>query len=621
MKKGDTDWLKGLEDLDDFDSPPPPPRAPVAMAKLAERRSGDALSELWSPDEDPDRPVARDVVQVLIDNGVIDAAQATSARNVVANSPGKRLADVLLDTGVDEPEVQSALAIVAGLTFERVTPEEVHKKLLAKLTIEYCKERGVIPLRMAGTRLVLGVLHPDNLIVIDEVRHRLGVPIKPVVVCRKDLNAIVEAGREEAAPDAGVNVDEIIKGMEEEDVEVVEVKEEELDLEKMAGESPVIRLVNFIIFDAVKQGASDIHIEPQEKKLKVRFRIDGVLFDAMNPPHSMHAAIVSRLKVMANLDISERRLPQDGRIRAVVHGRKLDLRLSTLPTVQGEKVVMRILDTRSIQVQLDQLGMDEDTLLMWRRQIDQPHGIILVTGPTGSGKTTTLYASLGQMDRNEMNISTVEDPVEYHLNGINQTQAHEKIGMTFAAALRALLRQDPDVVMVGEIRDKETATIAIQASLTGHLVLSTLHTNDAPSAVTRLINIGVEPYLIGSAVNGVLAQRLVRKICEHCKNPAPNNPELLEHLQVLGINQAQLFIGEGCDRCRNTGYSGRVGLYELLVLDDHLRDKIVGNPNVTEFRRVCVERGMVTLRMDGFRKVAHGVTTVDEVLRVTEAAI
>src|SRR5690606_20697575 len=262
-------------------------------------------------------------------------------------------------------------------------------------------------------------------------------------------------------------------------------------------------------------------IEPQEKKLQVRYRIDGVLFEAMNPPHHMHAAIISRLKIMANLDISERRLPQDGRIRAMVHGRKLDLRLSTLPTAQGEKAVMRILDTRSIQVDLDHLGMDEDTLLMWKHHIDQPHGIILVTGPTGSGKTTTLYASLGQMDRARLNISTVEDPVEYHLAGINQCQTHERIGMTFATALRALLRQDPDVVMVGEIRDQETARIAIQASLTGHLVLSTLHTNDAPSSITRLINIGVEPFLIGAAVNGCLAQRLVRRICPHCKKQVP----------------------------------------------------------------------------------------------------
>ncbi|MCG8402502.1 MAG: GspE/PulE family protein, partial [Firmicutes bacterium] len=372
---------------------------------------------------------------------------------------------------------------------------------------------------------------------------------------------------------------------------------------------------------AVKEGASDIHIEPQEKKLQVRYRIDGVLFDAMSPPLHMHAAMISRLKIMANLDISERRLPQDGRIRAMVHGRKLDLRLSTLPTAQGEKAVLRILDTRSIQVDLDDLGMNEDTLLMWKNQIKQPHGIILVTGPTGSGKTTTLYASLGQMDRYKLNISTVEDPVEYHLNGISQTQVQDRIGMSFAAALRALLRQDPDVIMVGEIRDTETARIAIQASLTGHLVLSTLHTNDAPSSVTRLINIGVEPYLIGSAVNATLAQRLVRRICEHCKTQVKPDPTTEDHLLMHGLSTSEIWQGEGCDKCRNTGYSGRSGLYELLILDDNMRDKIAGNPNVTEFRRTCIERGMVTLREDGFKKVASGKTTVEEVLRVTEATI
>jgi type II secretory ATPase GspE/PulE/Tfp pilus assembly ATPase PilB-like protein len=305
----------------------------------------------------------------------------------------------------------------------------------------------------------------------------------------------------------------------------------------------------------------------------------------------------------------------------MVHGRKLDLRLSTLPTNFGEKAVLRILDTRSIQVDLDQLGMNEDTLTIWRHQIVQPHGIILVTGPTGSGKTTTLYASLNKMDRERLNISTVEDPVEYHLGGINQVQTHERIGMSFAAALRSLLRQDPDVVMVGEIRDSETARIAIQASMTGHLVLSTLHTNDAPSSVTRLINIGVEPFLIGAALNGILAQRLVRRICDHCKKQMRPSEHEAKHLARHGVAMDEVWHGQGCDKCRSTGYAGRVGLYELLVLDDFLRDKIAGNPNVTEFRRLCVERGMATLREDGFQKVAMGVTTVEEVLRVTESTI
>ncbi|MHC4911332.1 MAG: GspE/PulE family protein, partial [Planctomycetota bacterium] len=352
-----------------------------------------------------------------------------------------------------------------------------------------------------------------------------------------------------------------------------------------------------------------------------RFRIDGVLFEMMNPPRKMHAALTSRLKIMANLDIAEKRLPQDGRIRVTVLGRNIDLRMSTVPTPKGEKTVLRILDDRSIDVTLDQLGFSEDALTIWSHQIDQPHGIVLVTGPTGSGKTTTLYSSLKKMDLRKLNVSTVEDPVEYNLNGITQIQTHEKIGMTFAAALKSLLRQDPDVVMLGEIRDLETATIAIQASLTGHLVLSTLHTNDAPSSITRLINIGIESFLIGAAVNAVLAQRLVRKICAECAAPVPVNEDIAEFLQMHGIVKDTVIEGAGCGTCRDTGYAGRVGLYELLVLDDHIRDEIARSPNVTEFRRICCERGMTTLRQDGFEKVAAGKTTVAEVLRVTESTI
>ena len=586
------------------------------------RPSGGSLSDLWSPDQEADgAPSASDLGQALLDAGVLTAAQLNNARNVERQSPGRHMADIARSLGADEAALQAVVARVAGMTFEHVTAEAVEAlKEIQRLGLDFCQSNGILPLRNTGSRVILGMTHPEQLLVIDEVRHKLGCAIKPVVVCKHELDTFIESRKEE---DGGgeMAVDEIIGDVDEDEVEVVETEEEDLDLEKMAGESPVIRLVNYLIFNAVKEGASDIHIEPQEKKLQVRYRIDGVLFDAMNPPHHMHAAVISRLKIMANLDISERRLPQDGRIRAVVHGRKLDLRLSTLPTAHGEKAVLRILDTRSIQVSLDELGMDEDTLLMWKRQIQQPYGIILVTGPTGSGKTTTLYSSIGQMDRQQLNISTVEDPVEYHLNGINQTQVHEAIGMSFSGALRSLLRQDPDVIMVGEIRDTETSRIAIQASLTGHLVLSTLHTNDAPSCVTRLINIGVEPYLIGAAVNAALAQRLVRRICQHCAKQVPPDEHVGEHLAMHGISLDEVWVGQGCDKCRDTGYAGRLGLYELLILDDNLRDRIAGNPNVTEFRRMCVERGMVTLREDGFRKVAKGQTTVEEVLRVTESTI
>ena len=442
--------------------------------------------------------------------------------------------------------------------------------------------------------------------------------VKLVLVTGYDVRGAIEivGGGEEKQ----VDLSEILDGVDEADVEVERESSAAVDLEQQAGVSPVIRYCNYIIQTAVKEGASDIHIEPSEKKLKVRFRIDGVLFEMLNPPASMSAAITSRLKIMANLDISERRIPQDGRIRCTVAGRKLDLRMSTLPCTYGEKVVMRILDTRSINVQLEDLGFDELTLHHWRESIDAPHGIVLVTGPTGSGKTTTLYSSLRTLDKSKMNISTVEDPVEYHLDGVTQTQTHERIGMNFAKALRALLRQDPDVIMLGEIRDHETAHIAVQAALTGHLVLSTLHTNDAPSSVTRLVNIGLEPFLVGAAVNSVLAQRLVRRLCGHCKAEDAPSEEMAEFLEVQGFDTTKIWVAKGCEKCRNTGYSGRVGIYELLVVDDHMRDIVARNPNVAEFRRLCIERGMVSLQQDGMKKVASGLTTVQEILRVTREA-
>jgi type IV pilus assembly protein PilB len=475
----------------------------------------------------------------------------------------------------------------------------------------------VLPLRLEGQRVVVGATKADDVFLVDEIRQLLGTAsVKLVLVPAFDVRGALEIVGEDTQEQTDIS--QLLSEVDEGDVQVEKAKQEQIDLEKEAGESPVIRYVNYIIQQAAKEGASDIHIEPSEKKLKVRFRIDGELYESMNPPAAMAAAIVSRLKIMANLDISERRIPQDGRIRCQVAGRKLDLRMSTLPTAVAEKVVMRILDTRSINVELDQLGFDEDTLTVWKRQIDSPHGIILVTGPTGSGKTTTLYASLRTLDKNSMNISTVEDPVEYHLDGITQTQMHEKIGMTFALALRALLRQDPDVIMLGEIRDHETAHIAVQAALTGHLVLSTLHTNDAPSSITRLVNIGLEPFLVGAAVNAVLAQRLIRKLCKECKKTEKPTEEMAEFLAMQGLDSDEVWAGKGCDRCRKTGYSGRLGIYELLTVDDQLRDVVARNPNVAEFRRMCIERGMVTLRQDGIRKVAKGLTSVPEVLRVTE---
>lgn len=580
-----------------------------------------SLFEIWEGPKEPAAPKAKlDLSQALLDAGAVQADKVSNAENVLSKTPGKSLVEIYREMGVDELAIQNVLVQDTGYPLVRVDADDFHgNKMLQALGLDYCYEQGVVPINKEGLRAIVGFVNPQDIGMIDEISHRLGAMVKPVVVTMGDIHNLIDQLKAANGDQTADNVSEIIADIDEEDVEVVEEDKEDLDLEKAAEESPVIRLVNYIIAQAVKEGASDIHIEPMEKRLQVRFRIDGVLFDAMNPPAAMRNPIISRLKIMSNLDISERRLPQDGRIRCVIHGRKLDLRLSTLPVQGGEKAVMRILDNRSVQVELDDLGFNEDMLHIWKGQIKNPHGIILVTGPTGSGKTTTLYSSLNQMDRNRLNISTVEDPVEYHLDGVNQTQTHDKIGMSFAAALRALLRQDPDVVMVGEIRDMDTAKTAIQASLTGHLVLSTLHTNDAPSSVTRLINIGVEPFLIGSAVNGCLAQRLVRKICQHCKTQKKLEETEADVLAMHGISPDKVLHGEGCDKCRNTGYSGRVGIYELLVMDDFLRDMIAANPNVTEFRRICVERGMTTLRADGFDKVLKGVTTVEEVFRVTEA--
>jgi type IV pilus assembly protein PilB len=575
------------------------------------------LEPLWAPEQ---AKVRKPVEQLLIERGLIQEEQLTQARTVQSQTPGKTITQILLTmNAASEAQILAAQAEVLGLAFEIPEKAAVDAQAFALLQPDYIRKQLVLPIRLEGRIVVVGMADPTNVFLIDEVKRKLRKEVKVVVTPAADITRLVEQITSNATD---IKVDEIIKDMAEDDVQFVkEEKPDDQDLTKLGNESPVIRFVNYLIFDACKQGASDIHIEPKEKALKIRYRIDGILFESMNPPHNMHAAIVSRLKIMANLDIAERRLPQDGRIRAVVNGRKIDLRMSTLPTAAGEKCVMRILDTRSINVDLNDLGFSENCLTIWKAQIDQPHGILLVTGPTGSGKTTTLYSSLRCMDGNKLNISTVEDPIEYQLASANQVQVFDKIGMTFSAALRSLLRQDPDVVLLGEIRDPETAKIAVQAALTGHLVLSTLHTNDAPASITRLVNIGVEPYLISASVNAVLAQRLVRKICQHCKEEFEPSDDMKEFLTMQGFTSNKIYRGKGCDRCRKTGYAGRLGIYELMVMDDSLRDVITRNPDVTHLRKLCRERGLVTLRQDGFDKVMKGMTTVDEILRTTEGGV
>ena len=558
--------------------------------------------------------------RVLLDHGVITLEQLQRAMQAARKDhPRLSVMEALVQDGaIDEVQALQAVAIDQKLPFARINPAEIDSKAFALLPVPYMKANRIVPLGRDETGVYLAVADPTEVFIQnqDDIKRRIPGEVNYVVALPAEiLNAI-----EELSADPTEQVDKIIQDIAEDTVEVVDNEADEVaDLEMLAGESPVIRYVNFLISSAVREEASDIHIEPGEGRLRVRCRIDGVLFEQQAPPAKMHAAIISRLKIMANLDIAERRLPQDGRIRATVHGRTVDLRVSTLPIIHGEKCVIRILDNRSTMVGLENLGFQPDILEQFRKQILQPHGIVLVTGPTGSGKSTTLYSSLRIMDGDRLNISTVEDPVEYELDFCNQVNVHERIGMTFSAALRSLLRQDPDVIMLGEIRDEETARIAIQASLTGHMVLSTLHTNDAPSSITRLSNIGIESFLISAALNGILAQRLVRRICTHCRRPAESVEEsILKYLEKYGGDTSTLYEGAGCDKCRQTGFKGRIGIYEFLVVNEELRDLITRNPTLNELRAAAAQSGMRSLRQDGLLKVADGLTTGGELMRVTE---
>jgi type IV pilus assembly protein PilB len=566
------------------------------------------------------RPSRKRMGDLLVQRGLLSQGQLEECLGLQKSSPGERLGQILIRKGyTKEEDVMAALAEEYGLDFVRVSQLDIPARVLDLLAPDFCRKHKVLVIAAEEDEHgVVTVATPDpaNVFLIDEIRRQLGRRIKLAVTTQAE---IAKATEDLSGGVENFKLDDLIRDIADDSVEVVVDSDDEVaDLARVAGESPVVRLANYLICNAVKEGASDIHIEPGEKKMRIRYRIDGVLFEVMSPPQTMHPALVSRLKIMANLDISERRLPQDGRIRAIVCNRYIDFRISTLPTTQGEKAVIRILDNRSILIGLERLGFEEDHLRLFKEQIDRPHGIVLVTGPTGSGKTTTLYSALQTMNGSEMNISTVEDPVEYSLGFANQVQISERIGFTFASALRALLRQDPDVIMVGEIRDEETARISVQAALTGHMVLSTLHTNDAPSSITRLINIGVEPYLISASLNGVLAQRLIRRVCENCKEQYDPPDSVKRSLAKAKMDVDIVYRGKGCDRCRKTGYSGRCGIYEMLVLNDDMRDLVATRPTVTDLRRQCREWGMVTLRDDGLRKLKRGVTTVEEVMSATE---
>jgi type IV pilus assembly protein PilB len=556
--------------------------------------------------------------QLLIDRGIIAPEQLQRALDEQRHSNAQKLlGEIIVERGMaTEEQICEALANTYGVPFARVTPRITDPKAIGLLPKEFLEQHTVLPLFCVENTLTVAVAEPANVFLAEEIERVTGKDVQFVAATAKDIRATLQT----YLPDDKVFViDDIIDEVKPEDFTLLEQKkiEDIADLEQAAGDSPVVKLVNYCIYNAVKDGASDIHIEPSDGMLRVRYRIDGRLVEKLRPPHQMGAALSSRIKIMAGLDIAERRVAQDGGIHVMMDRRPIDLRVSTMPGRFGEKVVIRVIDNDKASVNLEKLGFGYETLKVWRKLISLPNGIILVTGPTGSGKSTTLYACLQEINNDDINICTVEDPIEYNLQGINQFQINEKAGFTFTSALRALLRQDPDVMMIGEIRDGETARLATQAALTGHLIFSTLHTNDAPGAITRLYNLGIEPYLVGATVVGVLAQRLVRKLCSHCREEYEPTPNEKRQIERFAGPVERLYKPKGCNKCRQLGYSGRVGVYELFVPDDTIIEKISSGATLNEVRQAAANAGMRSLRIDGLEKVKAGITTLEEVYRVT----
>lgn len=530
----------------------------------------------------------------------------------------RRLGEVLVDLGfVSEEDILKALSFQLGLKyltfseFPKVIPDNSYP------TVKFMKQYKIVPIGIANNTLQIAVSDPLNKYILDALSVFSGKPVELFLSSEKD---IMEAIEQFFGTD--VQMTSIMEGMREDELESegIELQEDVHHLRDMAFEAPIVKLVNMLITRAVEDRASDIHIEPFENSVKVRYRTDGVLNEIESLPKRLQPAVISRLKIMSRLNIAERRLPQDGRIKLRVSGRDLDLRISTMPTVYGESIVMRILDRSTSLTALEHLGFPENIVEEYRKLINAPYGMLLVTGPTGSGKTTTLYASLSEINSEDKKIITIEDPIEYQIEGINQIQVHPKIGLTFANGLRHIVRQDPDVIMVGEIRDIETAEISVHSALTGHLVFSTLHTNDAPGAVTRLLDMGTEGFLVSSSLIGVLAQRLVRVICPVCKEPFTPNPKILEKVEVA-LASTEIYHGAGCDECRYTGYKSRTGIFELMVMNEDLKQLVLGRASSDAIRDMAVSGGMHLLRESGWQKVRKGITTVEEVLRVTQELI
>jgi len=557
----------------------------------------------------------------LVDAGIITRQQLKEAQDEERKT-GQRLRTVLVRMGLmQEEDLVVFLSEKLGVPRIELGNYLIDPKIVELIPEELARKHGLVPVLKIGNRLTCVMVDPWNVFALDEIRLRTNLIIEPAVATESEIKKA-----QNGHYGAKGTMEDIIRGI---GRETANVKAGEADtgrLEVAAEEPLVVRLVNMIIMKALGERASDIHIEPEEATLKTRFRVDGMLHEVESAPKHLESAIISRIKIMANLDIAERRIPQDGRFDLNIQGRKIDVRVSCVPTVYGENIVLRLLDAATTLLTLKDIGFSREILLKYQKLISRPHGIVLVTGPTGSGKTTTLYASLDKINTVEKNIITIEDPVEYKLAGIRQIQVNSKVNLTFASGLRSILRQDPDVIMIGEIRDYDAAEIAIHAALTGHLVFSTLHTNDAPGAVTRLLDIGLEPFLISSSVMGILAQRLVRTICKDCKEEyVPTKDELkdiglLERSQKpeTGSQKIKFYKGKGCQKCMNTGYKGRIGIFELMSITDKIRNLIVAKAPLEEIRKEAISSGMVTLTADGINKITEGFTTPEEVLRVTQ---
>jgi type IV pilus assembly protein PilB len=553
--------------------------------------------------------------QLLLARGVVNEEQIARALAEQRDQGHRKLlGELLVEMGYcTENQIASALAEAYGVPYAQISPKICDAKTVEILPREFLEAHIVLPLFKVHDVLTVAVSEPTNVYLIDEIQRVSGCRVQVVCSTAKDIKATLQT----YLPAANVFViDDIIdeEGLEEFTL-IESITQDISDLEEVAGQSPVVKLVNYLLYNAVRENASDIHIEPGDKRLRVRYRVDGKLYEKMRPPYQMHPAIVSRIKIMAELDIAQRRLPQDGGIHVLVEGRPIDLRVSIMPGNFGEKVVVRVIDPQKILYNLEALGFTYDSLLRFRQVIQTPNGVVLVTGPTGSGKNTTLYAALSELNSEEVNICTIEDPVECNIAGINQFQVNTGVGFVFSTALRSLLRQDPDIVMVGEIRDEATASIAVQAALTGHLVLSTLHTNDAPGAVTRLLDLGVAPYLLSASLRGVLAQRLVRRICSNCKTEYDPPASIRRIVDAEGGDVQKYYRGVGCKKCRNTGCAGRIAIHELFVPDDEISEMINDRISTKRLRAKALEKGMVPLQHDGIEKVKAGIVSIEEVLR------